>query len=75
VTPIHSDHLPGPTVWPATFGFGLLLLAGGLATSWLVSLGGAVICLTALRGWVLDLLGNDEKADHPTPFEARDRRG
>ena len=75
VTSIDSEHLPGPTVWPATLGFGLLLLAGGLATSALVSLGGAVICLIALRGWVRDLVGSDDQAEHPTLRDSGHRRG
>jgi hypothetical protein len=75
VTPIHSEHLPGPTVWPATLGFGLLLLAGGLASNALVCLGGAVILVIALRGWVRDLLGNDEQPDRSLPLPSGDQDG
>jgi hypothetical protein len=47
-----SVHLPGPTIWPAALALGVTLVAAGLVTHWIVALGGAVLVLAALYGWV-----------------------
>jgi hypothetical protein len=50
-----NEHLPAPSVWPATVGAGVALLAFGVATSLILSaLGGALVCWGIVR-WVQEL--------------------
>jgi hypothetical protein len=50
-----NEHLPAPSVWPATVGAGVALIALGLATSLALSaLGGAVLGWGIVR-WIQEL--------------------
>jgi hypothetical protein len=55
--------LPRPTIWPATMAAGVTLLATGVATNLLVSLGGLILMALATRGWIHDLLTGAAPAD------------
>jgi hypothetical protein len=49
------ERLPSPTVWPATLAFGVMLLAFGVVTSWVMSITGLIVFLFGAAGWVEDL--------------------
>jgi len=50
-----NDHLPSPSVWPATAGAGVTLMAFGVATSLALSALGALLLAWALVNWVQEL--------------------
>ncbi len=55
------EHLPTPTVWPATFAMGAALGAAGLVTSPLLIVFGGVLIVAALIGWVRILTSEDDE--------------
>lgn len=71
-------HLPQPTIWPVVMALGITLFASGLAVGVLVSIGGLVLFSWAVRGWINDLMAEQEDVteDHTvTPVMERDERG
>ncbi|HEY8477723.1 MAG TPA: hypothetical protein VIN09_12745 [Chloroflexota bacterium] len=65
--PSAPQHIaPRPTAWPAATALGITLVALGLATSVLISVGGAVLFAVALWGWVRELI-----EEHLVPTEPR----
>jgi hypothetical protein len=48
-------HLPEPSVWPATVGAGVALIAFGIATSLALSALGAVLLFWGVLRWVQEL--------------------
>jgi hypothetical protein len=48
-------HLPAPSVWPATVGGGVALMAFGVATSLALSVLGAVLVFWGVFRWVQEL--------------------
>lgn len=68
--PAHHAQ-PAPTIWPATLAAGIGLLAAGIATNLLISLGGLVLVLLAIQGWVRELAG----APHDATEEAASGSG
>jgi hypothetical protein len=50
-----QHRLPAPSVWPATVGMGVMLMAFGIATNLYFSLAGAVFLAIGLVGWIQDL--------------------
>ncbi|HLZ31776.1 MAG TPA: hypothetical protein VKV73_31020 [Chloroflexota bacterium] len=48
-------HLPAPSVWPATVGAGVTLIAFGIATSLLLSALGAGLLVWGVLRWVQEL--------------------
>jgi hypothetical protein len=51
-----SLEMPAPTVWPMLLALGLMLLAGGLLLEYAYSALGALVAVTALTGWIRQLL-------------------
>jgi hypothetical protein len=49
------EHLPSPSVWPATAGAGVTLMAFGVATSLALSMLGVILLAVGLFGWIQDL--------------------
>ena len=49
------EKLPKPTYWPFFLGMGIMFLAWGLLTIWLISLAGVIIFIISLEGWINDL--------------------
>jgi hypothetical protein len=72
-TTLYGHGLPAPTVWPATVAAGLTLLAASVATSYLVALGGLVLLVQGLWGWVRDLLGEEMLQDERSAAPSGER--
>jgi hypothetical protein len=49
------DHLPAPSIWPATVGAAVALMAFGVATSLALSALGIVLLAFGLFGWIREL--------------------
>lgn len=52
-------HLPKPTVWPVLLAVGVTLIAGGLISSDIVSIVGAVLVIAACVGWFRQVLPHE----------------
>ncbi|MBV9328135.1 MAG: hypothetical protein JO352_30845 [Chloroflexi bacterium] len=50
-----SEHLPSPSVWPATVAGGVTLLAFGVLTALALSILGAVLLVWGLYSWIQEL--------------------
>jgi hypothetical protein len=46
------EKLPEPTYWPFFLALGLTLTGWGLLSTWIISLGGLIVFIVALTGWV-----------------------
>jgi hypothetical protein len=46
------EILPKPTYWPFFLALGIVFLGWGLLTTWLISVAGLIILITALSGWL-----------------------
>ena len=69
LTPPEGMHLPGPSAWPLLAPVGLLFLASGLVFGPAMFIGGAIMALIAIIGWLLDAgreLDDVEEHGHPT---------
>jgi hypothetical protein len=49
------EHLPAPSIWPATVGAAVALMAFGVATSLVLSALGVVLLAYGLFGWIQEL--------------------
>jgi len=49
------EHLPAPSIWPATIGAAVALMAFGVATSLALSVLGALLLAFGLFGWIQEL--------------------
>jgi hypothetical protein len=49
------EHLPSPSMWPATIGAGVALLMFGVVTSLVLSALGALLLGYGLVGWIQEL--------------------
>jgi len=49
-----EDHLPSPSIWPIVLALGLMLIAAGVVSNILISLGGVLVMLGAIAGWTLE---------------------
>lgn len=65
---------PAPTIWPATLAAGIALVATGIATSALISVGGLVLLLLAIQGWVRELVGGPPSATGEEPARGGSER-
>ena len=55
-------HLPSPTAWPILLAVGVTLIAGGLISSDIVSIVGAVVAVAACVGWFRQVLPHERHA-------------
>ena len=46
------QKLPKPTYWPFFLAMGIMFMAWGLVTFWLISLAGFVVFVISLIGWI-----------------------
>lgn len=56
-------HVPGPSFWPIVLAGGLVLIAIGIVSSFIVSLVGILVLLTAIGGWAMENRA-EEEVDH-----------
>jgi len=69
LTPPEGMHLPGPSAWPLLAPVGLLFLASGLVFGPAMFVGGAIMAVIAIVGWLGDAhkeLDDVEEHGHPT---------
>ncbi len=60
----HPDiHIPPPSFWPIFLAGGLVLIAIGVVSSFIVSILGIIVLLMAVGGWALENRA-EEEADH-----------
>jgi hypothetical protein len=59
VSPEERVHLPSPTPWPVTLAVGVTLIAGGLISSGVVSIIGALLAIGACVGWFRQVLPHE----------------
>jgi hypothetical protein len=52
---MNEPHLPAPSVWPATVGAGVTMMAFGVVTSLYFSAAGVVVLALGLLGWIEEL--------------------
>ncbi len=67
--PPEGMHLPGPSAWPLLAPAGLLFLASGLIFGPAMFIGGAIMAVIAVIGWLLDAnkeLEDIEEHGHPS---------
>jgi len=51
----HPDiHMPGPSFWPITLAGGLVLIAIGTVSSFVISIVGILVLLIAIGGWAME---------------------
>ena len=53
---VEREPLPRPTYWPAALALAIVLLAWGIATTFLISIVGATLLAISLAGWIGELL-------------------
>jgi len=61
-TPVSAEervHLPSPTPWPVLLAVGITLVAGGLISSDILSIIGALLAVTACVGWFRQVLPHE----------------
>jgi hypothetical protein len=69
LSPPAGMHLPGPSAWPLLAPVGLLFLVSGLIFGAAMFIGGAIMALIAIVGWLGDAnkeLEDVEEHGHPT---------
>jgi cytochrome c oxidase subunit 1 len=57
-------HLPSPSYWPIALAFGLVLIAIGVVSTFIVSIVGVVVLLVAIAGWTLENRAAGQEAHH-----------
>jgi hypothetical protein len=71
LSPPEGVHLPGPSAWPLLAPVGLLFLASGLLFGPAMFIGGAVMAVIAMIGWLLDARHElDDIEAHGNPSQA-----
>ena len=61
----HPDiHLPSPSYWPIALAFGLVLIAIGIVSSFIVSILGIIVMLVAIAGWTLENRAAGQEEHH-----------
>ena len=49
------EHIPAPTVWPATMALGVTFIAFGVVTTWIMSIPGWILLFFSTAGWIEDM--------------------
>ncbi len=57
-------HLPSPSYWPIVLAFGLVLIAIGVVSSFIVSIVGIIVMLVAIAGWTLENRAAGQEEHH-----------
>ena len=60
----HPDiHIPPPSFWPFLLACGLVLIAIGVVSIFIVSILGVIVLLIAVGGWAMENR-TEEESDH-----------
>jgi len=71
LTPPEGMHLPGPSAWPLLAPLGLLFLVSGLIFGPAMFIGGAIMAIIAIIGWLGDANKEfDDVEEHGHPSQA-----
>ncbi|HEV2249255.1 MAG TPA: cytochrome c oxidase subunit 4 [Candidatus Limnocylindria bacterium] len=46
--------MPRPSIWPVALALGVSIACAGVITHWIILVGGALLTILALGGWVAD---------------------
>ena len=46
------EELPPPAYWPFFLAMGFAFMMWGMLTGWIIEIGGVLITITALYGWI-----------------------
>lgn len=58
-----SEHLPGPTYWPAALALACVFLLWGIVASYIISAVGLLLLVAALVGWIGELVHERHASD------------
>ena len=47
-------HLPRPSIWPVSLALGVSIACAGVITHPVILVGGALLAVLALGGWIVD---------------------
>ena len=50
--PAKPVHLPEPTYWPFFLAIGITFIAWGLISTWIIAVGGVIVLIISLVGWI-----------------------
>lgn len=50
--PAKPAHLPEPTFWPFFMAIGITFIAWGLISTWMIAVGGLIVFIISLVGWI-----------------------
>ena len=50
--PAKPEELPTPTYWPFFTAMGIAFIGWGLISTWVIALGGLVVLIVSLVGWI-----------------------
>lgn len=50
--PARPEQLPEPTYWPLFLAIGITFIGWGLISFWIISVGGAIVLIISLVGWI-----------------------
>ena len=50
--PAKPVHLPEPTYWPFFLAIGITFIGWGLISTWLITVGGLIVLVISLVGWI-----------------------
>lgn len=57
------ETLPRPTYWPATMALGIVFVAWGVVTTYIVAIVGATLVALALAGWIGEIRHEQRQRD------------
>jgi len=57
--PARPVHLPEPTYWPFFLAIGITFIGWGLISTWLITVGGVIVLIISLIGWI-NILRHDQ---------------
>ena len=61
----HPDiHVPPPSYWPIVLAGGLVLIAIGVISSFVVSIVGIIVLLISIGGWAMENRAEEEEMHH-----------
>jgi cytochrome c oxidase subunit 1 len=61
----HPDiHLPSPSYWPITLAFGMMLIAVGVVSTFIISIVGIVVLLVSIAGWTMENRAGSKEETH-----------
>jgi hypothetical protein len=63
------EETPPPTFWPISLAMSIIFILWGIISTWVISVVGLILFSISIRGWVKDLL-NEQQPDQGKEDEA-----